>query len=166
MDLDKKIHGFCKVELRKRFRLVFYPGKLSLAACSEQIRKTRAKPNGLPMRANGFSQFRSSSNDCDASTIQGRGALQPTVATQPRDSRLPWQNRLHRQSTPPLSDTRNTSPRLFSQGNIALKTKSGTGHPRSVSPTLQTFQPNDYFSKGDIVLMASRISYRSLIWSM
>lgn len=37
MGSDKKAHGFCKAELRERFRLVFYVGKLSLAAYPEQF---------------------------------------------------------------------------------------------------------------------------------
>lgn len=46
MDSDKKTQGFCKAELRKRFRLVFYLGKLSLAAYSEQFGKPGRNPTG------------------------------------------------------------------------------------------------------------------------
>ena len=46
MDSDKKTQGFCKAELRTRFRLVFYLGKLSLAAYSEQFGKPGRNPTG------------------------------------------------------------------------------------------------------------------------
>ena len=161
MDLDKKTHGFCKAELRKRFRLVFYLGKLSLAAYSEQFGKPGRNPTG-PAHASRlvFTDHNRPPTAAMRQRHNEEGRCAADRCSQPRGRK-----RLIRQGILPLPDARNASPRLPPPREYRLRNQSGTGHPRAGSSTLQTIRSSDHFSKGDIILMASRMSYRSFIWS-
>ena len=152
--------------MRKRFRLVFYLGKLSIAAYSEQFGKPGRNPTGpahasrlvftdhnrpptAAMRQRYKEEEHCTADDCIAATRQS-SAVQK--AAQPARH-------------PSLTGCPKRIASLIPKRNIAFETRDGTGRPRAGSSTLQTFRPSDHFSKGDIILMASRMSYRSFIWS-
>ena len=155
MDSDKKTHRFCKAELRKRFRLVFYLGKLSLAAYSEQFGKPGRNPTG-PAHASRL-VFTDHNRPPTA-------AMRPLLATTRQSSAMAKSGSSGKASFPcRMLETHRLAyppPREY-----RFRSQSGTGHPRARSSTLQTIRPSDHFSKGDIILMASRMSYRSFIWS-
>lgn len=100
-----------------------------------------------------------------ANDTMKRGVAQPTVARNHEAVVGHGKKRLIRQGILPLPDARNASPRLPPPREYRFRNQSGTGHPRAGSSTLQTIRSSDHFSKGDIILMASRMSYRSFIWS-
>lgn len=154
MDSDKKTHGFCKAELRKRFRLVFYLGKLSLAAYPEQFGKPGRNPTG-PAHASRL-VFTDHNRPPTA-------AMRPLLATTRQSSAMAKSSSSGKASFP--CRMLETHRLAYPPREYRFRNQSGTGHPRAGSSTLQTIRSSDHFSKGDIILMASRMSYRSFIWS-
>lgn len=166
MDSDKKTHGFCKAELRKRFRLVFYLGKLSLAAYPEQFGKPGRNPTG-PAHASRlvFTDHNRPPTAAMRQRHNEEGRCAADRCSQPRGSRRPWQKAAHPARHPSLAGCSKRIASLTPPREYRFRNQSGTGHPRAGSSTLQTIRSSDHFSKGDIILMASRMSYRSFIWS-
>lgn len=104
MDSDKKTHGFCKAELRKRFRLVFYLGKLSLAAYSEQFGKPGRNPTG-PAHASRlvFTDHNRPPTAAMRQRHNEEGRCAADHCSQPRGSRRPWQKAAHPARHPSLA---------------------------------------------------------------
>ena len=104
MDSDKKTHGFCKAELRKRFRLVFYLGKLSLAAYPEQFGKPGRNPTG-PAHASRlvFTDHNRPPTAAMRQRHNEEGRCAADRCSQPRGSRRPWQKAAHPARHPSLA---------------------------------------------------------------
>lgn len=125
MDSDKKTHGFCKAELRKRFRLVFYLGKLSLAAYSEQFGKPGRNPTG-PAHASRlvFTDHNRPPTAAMRQRHNEEGLCAADRCSQPRGSRRPWQKAAHPARHPSLAGCSKRIASLTPQGNIAFETRA------------------------------------------
>lgn len=166
MDLDKKIHGFCKAELRKRFRLVFYPGKLSLAACSEQFGKPERNPTDCPCAPMGFRR----SDRPPATVMRQRYKEEGRCATD-RCNAATRQSSAVAKSAPPAKHPSLIGYPKHIASLILPREYRSQNEERNRPPKACILHAADLstkrlFSKGDIILIASRISYRSLIWSI
>lgn len=140
MDSDKKTHGFCKAELRKRFRLVFYLGKLSLAAYPEQFGKPGRNPTG-PAHASRlvFTDHNRPPTAAMRQRHNEEGRCAADRCSQPRGSRRPWQKAAHPARHPSLAGC---SKRIASltppQGNIAFETRA---EPATQEQDPQRYRP-------------------------
>lgn len=132
MDSDKKTHGFCKAELRKRFRLVFYLGKLSLAAYSEQFGKPGRNPTG-PAHASRlvFTDHNRPPTAAMRQRHNEEGRCAADRCSQPRGSRRPWQKAAHPARHPSLAGCSKRIASLTSPKGISLSKPERNRPPKS-----------------------------------